>query len=133
LVVVAECIARQRTTLTTNFTYNVQNADGWNVVYANFLLIMFGKFEKKFGRFDNEEKKLLGECILYILLLVNASSFASYLLSYQAQPLSNIFRLLTTQSIQRFKLLVEHWDYCRTTQNGTRACEKHVSIKTQRG
>jgi hypothetical protein len=48
------------------------------------LLIMFGKFEKKFGRFDNEEKKLLGKCILYIPLLVNASSSASYLLSYQA-------------------------------------------------
>ncbi len=51
---------------------------------------MFGKFEKKFGQLDNEEKKLLGECILYILLLVNASSSASYLLSYRARPLSNI-------------------------------------------
>jgi hypothetical protein len=45
---------------------------------------MIGKFEKKFGRPDNEEKKLLGECISYIMLLVNASSFASYLLSYRA-------------------------------------------------
>jgi hypothetical protein len=60
------------------------------------LLIMFGKFEKKFGWLDNEENKLLGECILYILLLVTASSFASYLLSYQVQPLSNISGLLMT-------------------------------------
>jgi hypothetical protein len=57
---------------------------------------MFGKFEKKFGQFDSEEKKLLGECILYIPLLVNASSFASYLLSYWARPLSNISGLLMT-------------------------------------
>jgi hypothetical protein len=49
------------------------------------LLIMFGKFEKTFGQFDNKEKKLLGECISYILPLVNASSFASYLLSYWAR------------------------------------------------
>jgi hypothetical protein len=59
------------------------------------LLIMFGKFEKKFGQPDNEEKKLLGECILYIFPLVNIFSFASYLLLYRAQPLSNIFKLLT--------------------------------------
>jgi hypothetical protein len=97
------------------------------------LLIMFGKFKKKFGRLDNEKKKLLGECILYISPLVNASSSASYLLLYWARPLSNISRLLTTQNIQCFKLLTEHWDYCKTTQNGTRACEKHVSIQTQRG
>jgi hypothetical protein len=60
------------------------------------LLIMFGKFKKKFGRPDSEEKKLLGECILYNSPLVNTSSFASYLLLYQAQPLSNISELLTT-------------------------------------
>ncbi len=54
------------------------------------VLIMFGKFEKKFGRLDNEEKKLLGECILYISPLVNASSSASYLLLYRARPFSNI-------------------------------------------
>ncbi len=97
------------------------------------LLIMFGKFEKKFGRHDNKEKKLLGECILYNLSLVNVSSFASYLLLYWAWPLSNISGLLMTQSIQHFKLLVEHWDYCKMTQNGTHACGKHVSIKMQRG
>jgi hypothetical protein len=75
------------------------------------LLIMFRKFEKKFGQLDNKEKKLLGECISYILSLVNASSSASYLLSYRVWPLSNISGLLTTQSIQRLKLLAEHWDY----------------------
>jgi hypothetical protein len=60
------------------------------------LLIIFGKFEKKFGPPDNEEKKLLDECISYIPSLVNVSSFASYLLSYWAQPLLNIFELLIT-------------------------------------
>jgi hypothetical protein len=60
------------------------------------LLIMFRKFEKKFGRRDSEEKMLLGECISYIPLLVNASSFASYLLLYWTQPLLNISELLTT-------------------------------------
>jgi len=87
--------AHQKTTLTAYFAYNAQNANGRNVVYADFL-IMFGKFKKKFGQLDNEEKKLLGECILYILLLVNVSSSASYLLSYRARPLSNISGLLTT-------------------------------------
>jgi hypothetical protein len=46
------------------------------------MLIMFGKFKKKFGWLNNKEKKLLGECISYILPLVNASSSASYLLLY---------------------------------------------------
>jgi hypothetical protein len=85
------------------------------------LLIMFEKFKKKFSRPNNEEKKLLGECISYIMPLVNASSSTSYLLSYRARPLSNIFRLLTTKSIWCFKLLCEAlgllqddkvWDMC---------------------
>jgi hypothetical protein len=41
----------------------------------------------------------LGECISYIPPLVNTSSSTSYLLSYRAWPLSNIFELLTTQNI----------------------------------
>jgi len=48
------------------------------------LLIIFRKFEKKFGWLDSEEKKLLGECISYISPLVNASYSASYLLLYRA-------------------------------------------------
>jgi hypothetical protein len=32
---------------------------------------MFGIFEKKFGQPNSEEQKLWGECISYILLLVN--------------------------------------------------------------
>jgi hypothetical protein len=48
------------------------------------LLIMFGKFKKKFIQLDNDEKKLLGECISYILPLVNAFSSTSYLLLYRA-------------------------------------------------
>jgi hypothetical protein len=108
LAIVVEHTACQKTTSIAYFAYNAQNADGQNMVYADFLLIMFGKFEKKFGQPDSEEKKLWGKCISYISLLVNASSFASYILSYWAQPLSNISGLLTTQSIQCFKLLAKH-------------------------
>ncbi len=36
LAIVAKRAACQRTTLTAYFVYNVQNADGWNVVYADF-------------------------------------------------------------------------------------------------
>ncbi len=36
LAVVAERAAHQKTTLTAYFAYNVQNADGRNVVYADF-------------------------------------------------------------------------------------------------
>jgi len=36
LAAMAERVARYRMTLTTYFTYNAQNVDGWNVVYADF-------------------------------------------------------------------------------------------------
>jgi hypothetical protein len=36
LAVVVERVARQITTLIAYFAYNAQNADGWNVVYADF-------------------------------------------------------------------------------------------------
>jgi len=36
LAVVAERAAHQKTTLTTYFAYNAQNADGRNVVYVDF-------------------------------------------------------------------------------------------------
>jgi len=36
LAVVVERVAHQRTTLTAYFVYNAQNADGRNVVYADF-------------------------------------------------------------------------------------------------
>jgi hypothetical protein len=38
LVVVAEHVARQKTTLTTYFAYIAQNANGWNMVYVDFLV-----------------------------------------------------------------------------------------------
>jgi len=36
LAAMAERAAHQKTTFTAYFVYNAQNADGWNVVYANF-------------------------------------------------------------------------------------------------
>jgi hypothetical protein len=42
-----ECVARQKTTLTTYFAYNAQNVNGRNVVYANFLIDYVGKIQEK--------------------------------------------------------------------------------------
>jgi hypothetical protein len=36
LAIVAKCVALPRTTLTNYFAYNAQNANGWNMVYADF-------------------------------------------------------------------------------------------------
>ncbi len=47
LAVVAECATCQRFTLTTYFAYNAQNADGQNVVYADFLVDHVWKIRKK--------------------------------------------------------------------------------------
>jgi hypothetical protein len=96
LVVMAERVACQKTTLTAYFASNAQMWMGGTWCTWTSLLIMFGKFKKKFGQLDSKEKKLLGKCIFYIPPLVNASSFASYLLSYWARSFSNISGLLTT-------------------------------------
>ncbi len=80
------------------------------------LLIMFGKFKKKFGLIDNEKKKLLGKCILYILPLVNASSSTSYLLSYWARPLSNISGCLWSIGITSGRHIMGHVDAGNTYQ-----------------
>jgi hypothetical protein len=45
--VVVECVARQRTTLTAYFAYNAQNANGRNVVYADFPIDHVWKIQKK--------------------------------------------------------------------------------------
>jgi hypothetical protein len=47
LAVVAERVARQITTLIAYFAYNAQNADGWNVVYADFPVDHVWKIRKK--------------------------------------------------------------------------------------
>jgi len=47
LAVVVECAACQRTTLTTYFAYNAQNADGRNVVYVDFPVDHVWKIQKK--------------------------------------------------------------------------------------
>ncbi len=57
--------------LTLRITLNMRMGGMWCM--RTSLLIIFGKFGKKFGRPDSKEKKLLGECISYILPLVNAS------------------------------------------------------------
>ncbi len=98
LAVVAESVARQRTTLIAYFAYNAQNADGQNVVYTDVLPYRscLENSRKSLVSSTVRRKRLLGECISYILSLVKASSFTSCLISYRAQPLSNISGLLTT-------------------------------------
>jgi hypothetical protein len=67
LAAVAEHVARQKTTLITYFAYDAQNADGRNVVYTDFPANYVWKIQKKVWSPDNKEKKLLGECISYIV------------------------------------------------------------------
>jgi hypothetical protein len=47
LAAMMERVACQKTTLTTYFAYNAQNADGQNVVYADFLADHVWKIRKK--------------------------------------------------------------------------------------
>jgi hypothetical protein len=58
LVAVVERASCQRTTLmpTLHITFKMRMGGTWCMWTS--LLIMFGKFEKKFGQFDNKEKKL---------------------------------------------------------------------------
>jgi hypothetical protein len=57
---------------------------------------MFGKFEKFFGWPDNEEKKLLGECILYIPPFGERFFLRLLLTIVLGATFSNISELLTT-------------------------------------
>jgi hypothetical protein len=44
---VAKRAARQKTTLIAYFAYNVQNANGWNVVYVDFPTSHVWKIQEK--------------------------------------------------------------------------------------
>jgi hypothetical protein len=44
---VVEHAAYQKTTLTAYFVYNAQNANGWNVVYADFFVNHVWKIREK--------------------------------------------------------------------------------------
>jgi hypothetical protein len=43
----ADCVACQRTTLTTYFVYNAQNVNGRTMVYANFHVDNVWKIQEK--------------------------------------------------------------------------------------
>jgi len=60
LVAVAEHVAHQKTTLTTYFAYNAQNADGQNVVYANFPADHVWKIQEKVWLARQQGEKVVG-------------------------------------------------------------------------
>jgi hypothetical protein len=47
LAMAADCVACQRTTLTTYFVYNAQNVNGRTMVYANFHVDNVWKIQEK--------------------------------------------------------------------------------------
>jgi hypothetical protein len=60
LAVVAERVAHQKTTLTAYFAYNVQNVDGWNVVYVDFLVDHVWKIQKKVWSAQQRGENVVG-------------------------------------------------------------------------
>ncbi len=85
LVVVAECAARQRTTLIAYFAYKAQNANGWNVVYADFPVDHVWKIQKKVWSIWRRREKgvgqiffmhlAIGECFFLCLLIIVCNLF----------------------------------------------------------
>jgi hypothetical protein len=97
LAIMAERAAHQKTILTAYFAYNAQNADGRNVVYANFRVDHVWKIQGKVWSARQRGEKAVGQ--MYFVHPVTGERFflrLLLLLSYRAQPLSNISELLTT-------------------------------------
>jgi len=61
LAVVAEHAAHQRTTLTAYFAYNIQNVDGQNVVYVNFLIDHVWEIQEKVWLTRQRGEKVVGQ------------------------------------------------------------------------
>jgi hypothetical protein len=60
LAVVAKRVARQKTTLIAYFAYNVQNANGWNLVYADFRANHVWKIREKVWSAQHQGEKVVG-------------------------------------------------------------------------
>jgi hypothetical protein len=60
LAIVVEHAACQKTTLIAYFVYNVQNVDGWNVVYADFPADHVWKIRKKVWSTRQRGEKVVG-------------------------------------------------------------------------
>ncbi len=74
----AECAARQRTTLTTYFVYNAQNVDGQNVVYVDFLADHVWKIRENFWSTQHRGEKAVGR--IYFVHFVASEHFFLHLL-----------------------------------------------------
>jgi hypothetical protein len=73
-----ECAARQRTTLTAYFAYNAQNADGWNVVYVDFLANHVWKIREKVWSAWQQGEKVVGR--MYFVHPTTSERFFLHLL-----------------------------------------------------
>jgi hypothetical protein len=78
LVVMAECATRQKTTLTAYFAYNAQNANGRNVVYADFLVDHIWKIREKVWSARQRGEKIVGR--MYFVQLAAGERFFHRLL-----------------------------------------------------
>jgi hypothetical protein len=84
LAAVAKCAAHQKTTLTAYFAYNTQNANGRNVVYADFPADHVWKSRKKVKLARQRGEKAVGR--MYFVHPTAGERFFLHLLltSYRA-------------------------------------------------
>jgi hypothetical protein len=92
------------------------------MVYADFPADHVWKIQEKVWS-DRQRKEKVVRQMYFVHPTVGECFFLHLLLIV----------VLGATSFEHFRLLVEHWDYFRTTHNGTRGCGKHVSMKTQKG
>jgi hypothetical protein len=70
---VAKRAARQKTTLIAYFAYNVQNANGWNVVYVDFPTSHVWKIQEKVWLAQQRGEKAVGK--MYFVHLATGERF----------------------------------------------------------
>jgi len=80
LAVVVEHVAHQKTTLTAYFAYNAQNANGWNVVYADFPTDHVWKIREKVWSARQRGEKAVGR-MYFVHLAVGECFFLRLLLT----------------------------------------------------
>ncbi len=98
LAVVVERAARQETTLIAYFAYNVQNADGRNMVYADFLADHVWKIREKVWLAQQRKEKVVGQ--MYFIHFVAGEHFFLRLLLTVAPGATSFEHLQTIDDIR---------------------------------